>query len=71
MCVGVSRYVGVVHACAGTYRCTAITNHLSVAQARKSAMKAVCLLVLAVFNLSQAVLYRRTVSYEGELVAQW
>ena len=34
-------------------------------------MKQLCLLLLVAIGLSQAVQYRRTVSYEGELVARW
>ena len=34
-------------------------------------MKQLCLLLLVVVGLSQAVQYRRTISYEGELVARW
>ena len=36
-------------------------------------MKQICLLLLllVVVGLSQAVQYRRIVSYEGELVARW
>ena len=28
-------------------------------------------ILLAIFGLSQAVRYKRTVTYEGELVAKW
>ena len=36
-----------------------------------SEMARLGLLIFAVFDLSQAAGYHRTVSYEGELVAQW
>ena len=57
-----------MHAVCGCVTCGGVVE-LHIA-GQKSTMK-VCLLLLAVFNLSQAALYRRTVSYEGELVAQW
>jgi hypothetical protein len=66
-CVGVSRHVGV----GPGDTCHCIRTTIGAVAGQKSTMKKVCLLLLAVFNLSQAVLYRRTVSYEGELVAQW